>query len=435
MTAANHPADVNQAATDSAALSTTLLMMNGAPVPSAAVPSAGVPSDAAPSEAMPHLGSIPIATSPTGSGAVSSASPPSSAAAPTGGLLPKTGHEKFGTFELAIVMSHYDIGAIRKIKEFPRGSRKAPKLLIKTQKEAYLLKRRAKGKDDAFKVAFCHQLQLYLAGKQFPLPHLIGTRGENNSMLQWGEHVYELFEFIKGVGYDSSLEQTGDSGKILAIFHKLLRDFKSDYTPPTGSYHGSRYVTTALDRIPATLGKFNPLARTGDEIQQLSNTIHGAYASAMLRVNDLGLLNWPAQIVHADWHPGNMLFRGQRVVAVIDYDAARNQQRIIDVANGALQFSILGGGDDPTAWPEGIDETRFKEFLTQYDGTPGGQLSRAELKAIPWLMIEALIAEAAIPIANTGQFARMAGYQFLSMVERKVRWFQQNADRLAGILG
>ena len=35
-----------------------------------------------------------------------------------------------GAEELAIVLSHYDIGIIDSIAEFPRGSRKAPKLLI-----------------------------------------------------------------------------------------------------------------------------------------------------------------------------------------------------------------------------------------------------------------------------------------------------------------
>src|ERR1700756_5224359 len=93
--------------------------------------------------------------------------------------------ETFSAEELAIVISHYDIGVIDSIVEFPRGSRKAPKLLIVSEQGKFLLKRRARGKDDPFKVAFTHALQLHLANKQFPLPHLIGTRRENNSMLQW----------------------------------------------------------------------------------------------------------------------------------------------------------------------------------------------------------------------------------------------------------
>jgi len=54
------------------------------------------------------------------------------------------------------------------------------------------------------------------------------------------------------------MEQTGDAGKILALFHKLLLDFESDYKPPRGSYHGSRFVTNSLDKIPATLLRTDP---------------------------------------------------------------------------------------------------------------------------------------------------------------------------------
>src|SRR4029078_9500102 len=103
--------------------------------------------------------------------------------------------EKFAAEELAIVLSHFDLGTIDSIVEFPRGSRKAPKLLIVTEHGKFLLKRRARGKEDPFKVAFCHAIQLHLSRQQFPLPHLIGTRKDNNSMLQWRGGVYELFEY------------------------------------------------------------------------------------------------------------------------------------------------------------------------------------------------------------------------------------------------
>jgi hypothetical protein len=104
------------------------------------------------------------------------------------------------------------------------------------------------------------------------------------------------------------------------------------------------------------------------------------------------------------------------------------------VANGALQFSIIGGGDDPAQWPDYIDESRFKRFLRGYDSVPNCVLSRAELRTVPWLMVEALIAESVIPIAATGSFARMEGIGFLLMVERKVRWLQSHAERLAAVL-
>jgi len=342
------------------------------------------------------------------------------------------GRDRFATDELAIVTSRYDIGEIDSIKEFPRGSRKAPKLMIRSNLGTYLLKRRAAGKNDPFKVAFCHNLQLCLASKQFPLPHLIGTRKDNNSMLQLNGHIYELFEFINGTSFDNTPETTADASKTLALFHKLLRDYQPQYEPPKGSYHAARAVARSFDAIPITLAKID--ASKPEHLQQNLNMLQDSYNDAARRCNEMGLLDWPTQVIHSDWHPGNMLFRGSRVVAVIDYDAARIQQRVLDVANGALQFCIIGGKDDPASWPSHLDETRYKQFLAGYDLVPSCVVTRAELKVIPWLMIEALIAETVIPIAATGTFACIDGAGFLMMIERKVRWLQEHADHLANIL-
>jgi len=333
--------------------------------------------------------------------------------------------ETFTIEELAVVLSHFDIGVIDSVMEFPRGSRKAPKLLIVSEQGKFLLKRRARGKDDPFKVAFCHAIQLYLASKQFPLPHLIGTKKENNSMLQWRNGVYELFEYIPGQGYPQTLESTFDGGRVLALYHKLLENFKSEWKPPTGSYHMAPAVEQGLRQITTTTP---PALAQHPQIVPVLTSLLDSYNRAAKNVEKQGLDSWPRQIVHADWHPGNMLFRENHVVAVIDYDSARLLPRVIDIANGALQFSILGGDDDVSKWPEYPDESRFKRYLRGYDEVM--LLSQAEIAVIPHLMIEALIAEAVFPIAATGQFGRMDGMAFLQMVTRKVKWLQTNAALL-----
>src|SRR5438105_9427146 len=72
----------------------------------------------------------------------------------SGSGAPRRGdREQLAADELAIVLSHFEIGMIESITEYPRGSRKAPKLLITAEQGKFLLKRRARGKDDPFKVA------------------------------------------------------------------------------------------------------------------------------------------------------------------------------------------------------------------------------------------------------------------------------------------
>jgi homoserine kinase type II len=329
--------------------------------------------------------------------------------------------------EVAVVLSNFDIGAVESVTEYPRGSRKAPKLLVASEQGKFLLKRRARGRDDPFRVAFSHALQLYLASKQFPLPHLIGTRKDNNSMFQWRNATYELFEYIPGQGYPQTLESTFEGGRVLALYHKLLQNFQTEWKPASGSYHMATSVEQGLKTIPATV------AAGDQELREILCFLLEAYRGAAASAEAEGLAAWPKQIVHADWHPGNMIFRGNHVVAVIDYDAARRQPRVLDVANGALQFSIIGGENDAEQWPDYLDESRFKRFLRGYDDVM--LLSEAEVRAIPWLMTEALIAEAVFPIAATGSFGRMEGTPFLKMVQRKVEWMRKMHKHLVELAG
>src|SRR6185312_6809962 len=351
------------------------------------------------------------------------ASPAQSGVSGTGTGRQSGKREQYVAEELAVVLSNYDIGVIESVVEYPRGSRKAPKLLIVSEQGKFLLKRRARGKDDPYKVAFSHAIQLYLASKQFPLPHLIGTRKSNNSMLQWRNAIYELFEYIPGQNYPMTLESTFESGRVLSLYHKLLADFQSEWTPAGGSYHAAPSVEQGLKTIPKTVG-----AVDDKEVGDLLSYLKDSYRHAAQMAEAPGLDSWPRQIVHADWHPGNMLFRDNHIVAVIDYDSARKLPRIVDIANGALQFSIIGGDEDVNKWPDYIDESRFKRFLRGYDEVM--LLSQAEIRAIPSLMLEALIAEAVFPIAATGSFGRMEGLSFLQMVLKKINWLHKNGQRL-----
>src|SRR4029077_20742279 len=125
------------------------------------------------------------------------------------------------------------------------------------------------------------------------------------------------------------------------------------------------------------------------ELLSTVSTLYDAYETAAERVNDAGFYDWHHQIVHADWHPGNMLFSEGRVTAVINYDSLHMLPPVTDVANGALQFSIIGGAIDPRQWPAELDETRYRQFLLGYDQNNG--FPAEQMRVLPQLMIEALI--------------------------------------------
>ncbi len=353
--------------------------------------------------------------------------------------------DRFAADELAVVLSHYDLGVIESITEFSRGSRRSPKVGIVSSRGKFLLKRRAPGRDTRLRIDFAHQLQSFLAGRGFPLPKLVSPVTNDEAVVTRGDFVYELFEYVGGQAFRSGLRETGHAGETLALFHELVRQFTPPADCPHGDYHDAVGVRGGLNVIPAALNNAggmpaptlaaavpdDPATRTppGRErgCTECTQFLFDAYDQASEAVDQLGLASWPEQVIHSDWHPGNMLFRDEQVVAVIDYDSARISRRIIDVANGALQFSMISGGH-PDAWPDELDELRFDAFLTGYEQRHS--LTEAELAALPNLMIEALIAETVMPIAATGSFGRWQGLGFIQMVGRKVAWLQNHAGRL-----
>lgn len=364
---------------------------------------------------------------PTGSGSVAGS-------APSPGLVPRPPRATFDAGELAAVCSYYDLGVIEAIKEYRRGSSRAPKVSLKTARGAYLLKRRAltDGRDVLDRIRFSHAVQRHLAERRFPLPHLVAARDDGRTALVREGHVYELFEFVPGNGFDGSLDASGDAGRLLGFFHRLLgsynRDGQSGARPRIGSnFHAARGVEEHLGVVRARVTDAGERSAVVDRLRV-------AYADAAARVERIGIAGWPLQIIHADWHPGNMVYRGSRIIAVIDYDTVRLAPRAIDIANGALQFSIAREGEDPERWPEGLDEGRLKRFCRGYDLVKGCIISSAELEALPWLMIEALIVEAAVPIAATGSFGRLEALPFLRMVDAKAAWIARHAPRLTELV-
>jgi len=340
----------------------------------------------------------------------------------------ESGTASFAAGELAIVLSHYDLGVIDAVQSFVRGSRRAPKLLIRSERGVFLLKRRAEGRDDPERVALSHGVQRHLAGRGFPVAPLVTTRRHQGTIILHGGRVYELFAYISGTKFDQSEPATREAGAALALLHTLLRDFTVPSSVVFTSYH-------RLPQIPAQLPGL--CERLDPSLRATGEGLARAYQQAADRVDALGFAGWPMQMVHGDWHPGNMLFTGTRVAAVLDFDTARREPRVVDVANGALQFSITRTGENPEGWPSELDETRFRVFLEGYDSMSpaGGILSRAELDALVWLMVEAMVAEAFVPIAATGRFGPIPGGAFLRMVERKVDWLTKHYERLSRVAG
>jgi Ser/Thr protein kinase RdoA (MazF antagonist) len=333
------------------------------------------------------------------------------------------GGAHFGTPELIKVLSCYDIGPVLDIKTLSIGNKRAPKVIIITENGKYLLKRRSPGKDDLYRVAFAHAVQGYLEKKGYPVTPLIPTHGGKVTVLRLKDRTYELFGYVDGVRYDGSIEATFDAGRKLALMHQYLADFVSDFKPLRGIFHDSIPVRRHLKSIGAGAN-----SDANGKLILLVDDLMVIYNQASTRVNEFGFDSWKEQVIHGDWHQGNILFKNKQIVAVLDFDSARFAPPVIDLANGMLQFSIVGARPNPVDWPAYCDQAKLVQFLNGYrEITP---LEDYKINSLIDLMIETMIAEAVLPIAATGFFGNLSGIDFLMMIERKTSWLDKNRKKL-----
>jgi Ser/Thr protein kinase RdoA (MazF antagonist) len=343
--------------------------------------------------------------------------------------------ERFQSREIAQVLSHYDLGVIREIREYRRGSRRAAKLKISADGGDFLLKRRALGRSlerDRERAAAGHAVQHRAAAGGVPVAGLVPLRS-GGTLLQFGERLYELHGWVEGERYDRHAEQSRSAGVGLARMHAAFARLELLEELPQGGFTDIDGVRHALE-----LGTQRAFERTpADGRAQLAASIdairaHVDRVEAKLAVKGLPLQ--PSAICHGDFHPGNTLWSGDQLVAVIDFDSVRYEAIAAEVANAMLQFSVRHRkGEDPLRWPIGLVSENLRGFAAGY-ARDSAAPTRVMAPFIPWLMLSAIVAEAMSPIARDGDFAGIPAEPFLQATVRMMDWISERTRAISATL-
>ena len=334
--------------------------------------------------------------------------------------------------ELVMILSRYDIGAIQRIKNYNKGSRQAPKLIVGSTKGKYLLKRRAIGRDAIDRVNFSHIVQKKLGDHRFPVAGLVETV-DGNTLVEHDGRIYELFHFINGHRFDKSKPEAAESGRVLAHCHDILREFSEEPAVKKTSFHQIETTKKTISEVVDVLSNYENKSSL-EGMDETACYIGEQFDKAKFATESVGFSSLPTSVVHGDWHPGNMLYEDGEIVAVIDFDSLRIAQRITDIANGVLQFSMRMGTDDVNNWPNSFRGHTIRSMVQGYNAFTVSPLLPSELSIIPSLMKEALIVESVFHVHRTGSFGKIPGSDFLRMVERKLRWIDDKAERIIEVL-
>lgn len=295
------------------------------------------------------------------------------------------------------VLDHYPIGEIQSVREMIAGSAESPKAVIECERGKLLLKRRARGLENATLVGFAHEVILGCLDQGVCVPPMIGTKNDNNSMCQIGDKTYELFVFIDGTMFDQSVEHAHQSGMLLGELHRAMDSITTSFEPTIESsvVNPERAVGVGLPEDIQTSVK---------RILEYGLDAHRANAR-------------PAAIVHGDWHPGNMIFDGPEIVAICDFDNCRRGSRDRELAQALVYLSMQRATDGRVPVEPSMERVlaAWSGYLEESDAKPNPRLIGSLMPAV--LLDEALA-------GDPSTLARSSG--LIDAAIAKARWLDEH---------
>ena len=196
----------------------------------------------------------------------------------------------------------------------------------------YLLRRYRRNPEQA-RVRFQLRFQRELHARGFPTSEVIAT-ASGDPFASDGRTSWALFTFVEGDEYDfSRMGQVAEAGRRLAEFHTLTKSIDLEEVDIEINPHPRRWWTEGEDEIAALERMF---ATDGVEEE----------VAYLRRWRALLLEQWPlsrrdalpAGWVHSDFHGRNMVFVGDELRGLFDFDPLHRELWMEDIGHALFMF-------------------------------------------------------------------------------------------------
>jgi homoserine kinase type II len=303
------------------------------------------------------------------------------------------------TSELHEILSYYDLGELVEAEKIERGYVNTS-FAIQTVKDGvrsrYFLRKYKTGiqlEELAFEHSLINHLvtagsppvaKLHLTRKGATFVHRLAGKDDRTGV------YYAIFDFLPGedrytwVAPRCTQEEVKNSAIALGRFHQAVSWFAPE---------GRRAEPKILDLLPVIAQNF------ADCPDKSKNTIFDAYlmehcdlveeniANTVAALSHAECQDMPQIVVHCDYHPGNLMFDGDEITGLFDFDWSKVDFRCFDVALAIWYF--FETWEEPHDGQLRLDDVSV--FLSTYQETLSenptlGPLSELELNTLPTMI-------------------------------------------------
>jgi homoserine kinase type II len=220
-----------------------------------------------------------------------------------------------------------------------------------------------------------HLLVQHLRRADFPAPRIVPARTGHTLLILDGEW-YEIQEYIEGESY--SHDRPGhlhEAAITLGRYHTCVEPFAPQALRSLGELFTPRVIRNNLNNL---------FDAWGTDQQRESAKLAGRLTTEIshLAVRFAAHETLRQLVTHGDYYGGNLIFDGDRIVGVVDYDKARWQPQIAEVAEALIYFaSPRSSHMRHIVYPGFLDWEPLSRFLESY--SQSRPLEETEIDALP----------------------------------------------------
>lgn len=198
------------------------------------------------------------------------------------------------------------------------------------------------------KLHFQNDVMKAMHGRGFDLiPQMVPGKSGNLSF-PVGDETFIVSHFVDADPYvnwmtDGATDiQTFNAGKVLAQFHQISFEARADLPAYEGP-HRRRPVRSLWNAYQYTLLK----AENFNDAEAFSTFLkkRARFDDFFAEMKTAPPQRSTAAYIHGDYHPGNILFAGNEVRGIVDFDYLAYGPRLYDIAYSLTMFAYNGPAD------------------------------------------------------------------------------------------
>jgi len=269
---------------------------------------------------------------------------------------------------LSSVLLQYPLSNAR-VLDVHEASKRNDNFVIEDVSGSRYLLRRYRRNNQETRVRFQLRFQQHLEDSGFPTSKIMRTISNDVLVVEEGS-PWALFTFVEGSEYDySRVKQVVEAARRLAQFHTIAESFQhqevvTDISQMPDWWTDAGREIHALEEFFAGTGLDNEITCVREYAAQL------VHEWPLERNADLRLA-W----VHGDYHGRNMVFVGDEMRGLFDFDVVYRGFRIVDVYKAIFMFGRQYRGSSI------IRPDVAQAFLEEY--ARNTELQQEELQVLP----------------------------------------------------